>query len=255
MPCVPMLVAACVMAVLPMASVSAAPPERPRVVFVINEDEYGAEKTLPAFARLLEDRHGCRTTVLQGGGKHYVAGLEALDSADLMVLFARRMGLPKEQMERLRRYLDAGKPLVALRTASHAFAPKDPPAGVQQWPTFDPDVLGGNYHGHGGKDGTDVAPVAGAAGHPILHGIESAKWHSPGSLYFVQPLDKRVQVLLEGTADGRTEPVAWTYDYKGGRVFYTSLGHRDDFEQTPFRRLLVNAVFWAMKRPVAERER
>jgi type 1 glutamine amidotransferase len=228
-------------------------PRPAHIVFVINEDEYGADKTLPEFARLLEKEHGCRTTVLQGHGKHEIAGLEALADADLMVLFARRKGLPKDQMDRIRKYLDAGKPLVALRTACHAFAMKDPLPGVEQWATFDVDVLGCHYHGHGeNQEGTDVQVVAAAAAHPVLRGIEPTKWHSAGSLYFLQPLDTKTTVLVEGSSAGQKEPVAWTYSYKGGRVFFTALGHREDFEQPQFRTLLINAVFWAMNRPAAK---
>jgi hypothetical protein len=258
---------------------------KPHVVFVINEDEYAANKTLPVFARLLEDKYGCRTTVLDGQGRHEVRGLEALDTADLLVLFARRRGLPQEQMDRVRKYLAAGKPLVGLRTACHAFAPgNSAPQGAEQWPNFDAEVLGCHYHGHGNNEkGTDVSPAAGAAGHPVLQGVEPLKWHSAGSLYFVLPLDKRATVLLNGSADRRSEPIAWTMQgargfstpargkspdtpaaaespalagggqKKGGRVFFTSLGHRDDFQRPQFTKLLVNAVFWALDRPAPKR--
>jgi type 1 glutamine amidotransferase len=223
---------------------------KPHVVFLINEDEYAANRTLPAFARLLEEKCGCRTTVLDGQGKHEIRGLEALDSADLMVLFARRKGLPKDQMQRVRKYLDAGKPLVALRTASHAFAlNKNSPGttGVEQWPTFDVDVLGCRYHGHGPNEkGTEVAPGPDAAKHPILKGVEPLKWHSTGSLYYVLPLDNKATVLLSGSIEKQTEPIAWIRNYKDGRVFYTSLGHPEDFEQPQFRLMLVNAVLWAL---------
>ena len=62
-------------------------------------------------------------------------------------------------------------------------------------------------------------------------------------------MDKDATVFLTGSLGERTEPIAWTRRYKKSRVFYSSLGHRDDFEVPAFRRMLVNAVFWAMDRP------
>lgn len=223
--------------------------KRPHVVFVSHEDEYQSEKTLPRVAQRLADRHGYACTMLVGHGDRGVPGLEELATADVLVLYARRKSLPKEQMAMLRAYLEAGKPLVALRTSSHAFAIRGAlPPGHEQWATFDGDVLGGNYHGHGPNQlGADVSIAPEAAGHPILAGVAPAAWHSQGSLYYASPIDPRATVLLRGSAGGKTEPVAWTRTYQGGRVFYTSLGHADDFSQAPFQTLLSNAISWAMK--------
>ena len=86
----------------------------------------------------------------------------------------------------------------------------------------------------------------GAAGHPILKGVELPLL-SNGSLYRASPLAAGTTLLLVGTIpDQDPEPVAWTNRYKNSRVFYTSLGHPDDFANPQFRKMLVNAVFWAM---------
>jgi len=228
--------------------------KRPHVVFLLNEDEYGAATTLPAFAQLLRDCFNYRCTTVLGHAKHDLTGIEALETADVAVLFVRRRALPKQQMEMLRKYLDAGKPLVALRTSSHGFAAGGSvPAGSQQWPTFDRDVLGCSYHGHGPNQlGCDLTVPPEAADHPILAHVKPTQWHSRGSIYEVQPLDEKATVLLVGSVLNLKEPVAWTRNYKGGRVFFTSLGHRDDFAQPQFRMLLVGAIHWAMGRPVPE---
>ncbi len=74
---------------------------------------------------------------------------------------------------------------------------------------------------------------------------------SNGSLYKTSPLAGSAQLLLTGSIpDQKPEPVAWTNMYKQARIFYTSLGHPDDFGNPQFRRLLINAVFWAMDKPV-----
>jgi type 1 glutamine amidotransferase len=53
--------------------------------------------------------------------------------------------------------------------------------------------------------------------------------------------------LLMGTIPGtEPEPVAWTNQYGKSRIFYTSLGHEDDFKNDNFLRLLANAVEWCL---------
>jgi type 1 glutamine amidotransferase/nicotinamidase-related amidase len=229
--------------------------KRPFVVFLSAENEYDAADTLPAFAHELQLSRGLRCEIVQGATDtkskdlHYISGMEILTQADLVVVYARRRGLPADQMRYLREYLDRGGPLIGLRTASHAFdsrgnAPKE---GHDEWPKFDPEVLGGNYHNHyaaGPK--VTVTPVANTSIHPILKGVELPLL-SNGSLYRANPLAASATLLLVGTIpDKEPEPVAWTNRYKSARVFYTSLGHPDDFANPQFRQMLINAAFWAM---------
>ncbi len=227
-------------------------PKRLRVVLVSFEPEYDSAQTLPGFAQQLSDQYGCNCTVLLGKEGEGIPGLEKLAAADLLVLYVRRHALPSEQMAMLHRYLDSGKPLVALRTSCHAFDIKRPsPHGMEQWTAFDHEVLGGNYHDHYMNPGepVTVAAAPNASHSPILAGVPLAGWSSHGTLYKVSPVASDAAVLLLGTYQKHTEPVAWTHTYHGGRVFFTTLGHPDDFDSPSFRRLLVNAVFWAMDKP------
>ena len=234
---------------------------RPSVVFISAENEYSAAETLPVFTRELELHNGLRCDILQastakqGQEIHFISGMETLTDADLVVVYARRRGLQADQMKYLRDFLNRGKPLIGLRTASHAFdsrgsAPKE---GHDEWVNFDAEVLGGNYHGH-----YSAGPVAtitcapGADNHPILKGVE-LPLRSNGSLYQASPLAAGTTLLLAGEiADQKPEPVAWTHRYRNSRVFYTSLGHPDDFANPQFRKLLTNAIFWAMNRPTVD---
>ena len=230
----------------PQAAVAA----ESRIVFVIAEDEYKASETLPAFAREeLESKLKWKPHIIQSDSKTGIDGLEALDSADLLVLYARRRTLPEDQLNRFRKYFDSGKPVVAVRTASHAF---------QNWLEFDKVVLGCNYGRHHGtgKEGekTAVSRMSSeVANHPILRGIsfDGPAWQTTASLYRVSPLLEGTTPLLKGKwKDVPEEPVAWTNTYKGARVFYTSLGHVDDFNDPRFRRLLTNGILWALDRPI-----
>lgn len=228
--------------------------DRPYVAILVSDDHYHADKTLPEFARTLREQYGCRCTVLHGQGESDIPLTAELKSADCLILYIRRLALPKKQMDRIRHYLDAGKPLIGLRTASHAFDVRgETPEGHVEWPDFDPEVLGGNYHGHGPNPrGTEVAVVEEHANHRLLKGVEPARWHSTGSLYYTSPVADNATVLMTGSLDDRVEPLTWTRRYGEAKIFYSGLGHPDDFQEPPFRQLLVNAVFWAVDRPVPE---
>ena len=235
--------------------------KRPVVVFISAESEYGAVDTLPGFAHDLELHYGLRCEILQGSPKrksadrHEISGMELITDADLVVVFARRRAFPADQMQYLEDYLDRGGALIGLRTASHAFdARGGGPADHVEWRDFDPRVFGGSYHGHhGAGPKCKVTCVKRTGDHPILAGVKLPLL-SNGSLYEVRPLAPTTTTLLLGTIPNEEpEPVAWTNSHRMGRVFYTSLGHRDDFENAQFRKLLVNAVFWAMNRPVSTR--
>ncbi len=228
----------------------------PRVLFLISEDpdNYEAHRTIPIFAETLRTKHGFEVTVIKGEGPRTAfsfAGLvDALGRTDLVVLFARRLALPPAQMGALKSYLAAGKPLVGIRTANHAFAPREPiAAGFEAWPEFVADILGCENRGYGpGPVGTDVATAPGVAGHSILEGVPAA-WHSKGNVYHVAPLlDASARVLLTGTIPGKTEPIAWTRKAGKSRVFYTSMGHPSDFPTPEFQRLLLNGIRWAVAR-------
>jgi len=232
--------------------------KRPHVVFLIGEDEYKTWITLPAFAKDALFWRGMRVSVIEQteGDKHNFLGLvEALRDADLLFVSTRRRALPQEQLDAIRSHLNAGKPLIGIRTASHGFAPRGADVGKgAAWTTFDPEVLGGNYNNHyGSGPKTTVRVAPGEAANPLLAGVNLEQFTSNGSLYKVSPLKSTATPLLIGSIpDQPAEPVAWTHSFgeKQARVFYTSLGHPDDFTHPSFRRLLLNAMLWATDRPI-----
>lgn len=230
--------------------------QQPHMVFVIGEGEYQTEKTLPEFARQELQPHDLRCTFVHADAKNpnEFPGLEAIKDADLVVLSVRRRALQEKQLALIRQYLEAGKPLVAIRTASHAFDPKPPGQGAS-WPTFDVEVLGGKYLGHYGSNPPQAPSITfapAAKSHPILQSFDTQGFRAASHLYKNRDLAKTATPLLMGALDGQAmpEPVAWTNTYKGGRIFYTSLGSPGDFALPSFRLLLRNAVFWALERPL-----
>lgn len=229
------------------------PDRRPHIVFVSAESEYDSGRTLAEFSLRLLNRYRVThlvATAKEGSGADDIPGLEALDYADLLVLFARRRALPVTQMDHLERFIRSGRPLIVLRTSTAAFQPAKAARGHVIWDRFDREVLGCNYQGYNPKSrktGCDVWPVPEAAAHPILKGVPP-RWHSSSWLYRLRPLAPGTTVLLMGrwSTEDPDEPVAWTYTYDGAKVFFTMLGHPDDFRSKPFLRLLENAIYWAL---------
>jgi len=230
---------------------------RPHVVFMVSDDHYHADKTVPRFAQYLREEHDLHCTILHGESEHNLPGIENLQTADAAVLYVRRLGLPTAQVDALKQYVASGKPIIGLRTANHALSlkfkpPKDftLPAGVAEWREFDADILGGNYNNHGPNEaGTEVANVTAHADHPLLNGVTPSTWHSTGSLYFLAPIADDATLLMQGSIPDRTEPLTWfrSPSKTHGKVFFTGLGHPDDFQVPAFRQLLVNAINWSLE--------
>lgn len=210
-----------------------------RVVLVSGSFEYKSDESLTAFAKHLEATYPvqCVTVKAKAEKDATLPGLEALAKADVAVFFTRRLQIKGADLERVQQYVADGKPIVGVRTASHGF---------QNWLLMDGDVFGGDYKGHFGAGVVaDVTPVKAARNHPILKGVAAFK--SNGSLYKNPAVAEDVTVLLRGAIPKQDEPVAWLRERGNQRVFYTSLGHPDDFRDPNFVRLLVNALGWTTR--------
>jgi len=258
------------------------------IVLVAGDDEYHSEEALPQLAKILAVRHGFRCTVLftlnPADGtidRHaqHLPGLEELETADLLILFTRFRNLPDDQMKRLVDYIESGRPIIGLRTATHAF--RIPPGSTYArysyysklpgWEGgFGRRVLGEtwiNHHGQHGKQSTRAVLVKDAAASPVLRGIPDREIWVPTDVYKVRlplPADCRPLLLGEvlagmaptdsavaGPLNDPMMPIAWTKSYrvesgKTARVFATTMGAADDLESEGFRRLLVNAAYWAV---------
>jgi hypothetical protein len=259
------------------------------IVLVSGDDEYHSEEALPALAKILALRHGFTSTVLfainpadgtiDPHQTRNIPGLEALRSADLMILLLRFRDLPDEQMKLILDYTESGKPILALRTSTHAFDLKTSPtyakwswnSKVSGWEGgYGRKVLGETWvahHGDHGKQSTRALFAPGASASPILRGIEDGEIWVPTDTYEVHlPMAPTVTPLLlgqvltwmghdaqavAGKVNDPMMPVAWTNNYTGEtgkttRVFTTTMGAADDLETEGMRRLLVNAVYWAL---------
>ncbi|WP_254513581.1 ThuA domain-containing protein [Anatilimnocola floriformis] len=230
------------------------------VVMLIGDDEYKTEVTLPAFAETELKPLGISVQIVHADAKdknQFPGMAEAVKNADLVLVSARRRTPPKDQLDVLKAHVAAGKPIVGIRTASHAWSlRKDSDVaaieklGLSTWDQFDADVLGGHYTGHHGAGAKTALKLAdGVEKHPILRGVSLDKFQGNGSLYKVSPIATSATPLLIGTIPNQeSEPIAWTNlsGDKKARVFYSSLGHAEDFENRAFRKLLQNGVLWSL---------
>jgi Trehalose utilisation len=237
---------------------AAAPAARPgaNIVFLVSNpkdtNSYESARTIPPFAEMLKKDHGYQTTVLVAEfpeSKSRFPNFEAVAKADLLVIFCRRLGLPPEQLMTIKNHINAGKPVVAIKTANHGFAVRGEfVPGYFPWYEFVADVLGAENRGYATSATKGTAARVVARDHPVVRGLP-ATWQSQNNVYLTTPLlDRRATVLLEAPAEGRVEPIAWVRMAGESRVFYTCMGHPTDFDdpQPHFRTLLLNGIRWAL---------
>ncbi|HUV62877.1 MAG TPA: ThuA domain-containing protein [Sedimentisphaerales bacterium] len=260
------------------------PGKGKHIVLVSGDEEYRSEEALPQLGKILAKHHGFKCTVLfaidptagtiDPDITRNIPGLEALRSADLMIIATRYRDLPDEQMKYVAEYLDAGKPVIGMRAAVVAFrltSARYERFGCrsQTWKGgFGQQILGQTWMSHHGKHGREstrglIAP--GMENHPIVRGCNNI-W-GPTDVYTVRTTlaeDSKVLVLgqvlegmqpsdrpLGGPKNDPMMPIAWTRSYRGtngtvGRVFTTTMGAATDLESEGLRRLLVNAAYWCV---------
>ncbi len=228
---------------------------RPTVAILLGEEEYKTATTLPKFAaEELGKNYRVALVFLDEKNKASFPGLDAVKNADLLFISARRRPLPQSELDLIKKHVAAGKPVIGIRTASHAFHLRNqpPPSGLADWPDIDTAVFGGSYSNHHAHTlQSTIWPLPAAHDHPILDGLPTTPFPGSGGLYQTSPLKPGAAELLRGSVAGvaQEEPVAWTFTRAdGGLSFYTSLGHPDDFTRPEFRTLLKNALAFLTSR-------
>ncbi|MCF7708345.1 MAG: ThuA domain-containing protein [Verrucomicrobia bacterium] len=260
------------------------PGEGKHIVLISGDEEYRSEEALPMLAKILASEHGYKCTVLfaidpdtgliSPNTQNNIPGLKALETADLMVIATRFRELPEEQMQYIDEYVKPGKPIIGLRTATHAFQYTNKENKFahydwrsEQWPGgFGKQILGEtwvNHHGKHGIQSTRAIPNPKKSNHPILTGVDDI-W-VPSDVYGLSGLPGDAEVLMHGQVlkgmnpedepvagkqNDPLMPVAWIRKMKlengaTRRVFCTTMGASIDFKDENLRRLLVNAAYWA----------
>jgi hypothetical protein len=260
------------------------------IVFVTGDEEYRSEEGMPMMAKILALRHGFKCTVLfaidpetgaiNPEAQTNIPGMDHLGTADLVVLLIRFRELPDAEMKHFVDYFLSGKPIVALRTATHAFRyernPKSPYAKYsfdnKEWPGgFGQQVLGDtwiSHHGRHKKEATRGLIEGANKDHPILHGVLDV--FGTSDVYGIKNLPADARILMHGMTLTGLEPddppklekslmpIAWVRHYtnekgKTNRIFTTTMGASVDLLSEDLRRLVVNAIYWGLEFDVPEK--
>ena len=261
------------------------PGKGKHVVLISGDEEYRSEEALPQLAKILAKRHGFKCTVLFAIGKDgtidpnrhdNIPGLEALRSADLMIIATRFRNLPDDQMKDIVDYVESGRPIIGMRTATHAFNLKGPdlreilveqqgvegrlrPAGAGRdlgQPSRAPRQ---GEHARDHRAGARRTTRSSAASRTATSGarptstrsIPARRLHAAGPGPGARGHEADRRAASTGKKNDPMMPVAWVKTYTGAkgkpaRVFTTTMGAATDLESEGTRRLLVNAAYWAV---------
>jgi putative membrane-bound dehydrogenase-like protein len=212
-----------------------------KVALISGSLEYKSAETLPILQKDLEAKLGIECVRIFRKTDSELLNLKELTGCDAAIFFTRRLTLDGADLKHIQDFVASGKPILGIRTASHGF---------QKWLDMDALVFGGDYKGHFGAGPKCTVTVTDEGKkHPITKDLP--EFSSAGSLYKNPKVAGDVLVLQRGTAAGKGEPVTWVRERnvagKTQRVFYTSLGHPDDFQDATFLALLRNATSWCLK--------
>ena len=264
------------------------------LVFLTGDEEYRGEEGLPMLAKILSQRHGFKCTVLfaldpdgtiNPDNNTSVGNIEALDTADGIVMALRFRQWPDAAMKHFAAAVARGVPIVALRTSTHAFRfPPNRPSAFTQFNNFGREVLGENWVSHWGpnrRGATRGVIEPGAENEPILRGVNDVFGDS--GVYETHPVPD-AKILMRGYvlkgmspadepdtyrkkrhSDAQEQPindpampVAWIRIHtpasgKPNRVFCTTMGAATDLANEGLRRMVVNAVLWGFELEIPAR--
>lgn len=248
------------------------------VVMLSGDEEYRSEESLPQLGKILSQRHGFKCVVLfsqdadetiNPNNQTNVPGLHLLASADLVINQFRFRELPDTDMEKFVGYLDSGKPMVVVRTATHSFnyeRNKQSPYAKYSW-TAKGGGFGGvtvgetwtYHHGDHGKEATRGVIDGRYRKHPILNSVNDV--FGPSDVYGVNPdFPADATILMHGQVltgmspndppnlKKAAMPLVWMRDYKGStgntsKILCTTIGAAIDLKSEDLRRLFVNATY------------
>ncbi len=248
------------------------------VVLLSGDEEYRSEESMPMLGKLLSQRHGFKCTVLfsqdpdgtiNPNNSSHIPGMQLLAGADLVINAFRFRELPDADMKHFVDYLDSGRPMIVVRTATHAFnyaKNKTSPYAHYSWTAkgggFGGMTIGETWtfhHGNHGKEATRGLVDGQNQKHPIVQGVRDV--FGPTDVYGVNPdFPRDVTVLLWGlTLVGMQPndppqlsksimPIVWLREYQGpsgrkARFLCSTIGAATDLVSADLRRLFVNAAY------------
>ena len=262
------------------------PGKGKHIVLVAGDEEYRSEESMPMLGKILSKHHGFDCTVvfawsedgnyIDPNNQKGLHGMSALDKADLMLIGTRFRRPSPEDAAYVTAFLNAGKPVIGIRTATHAFT-GDAEFGTLPAGKFGLKILGEqwvNHHGGHKRQGARGVIEEKNADHPVLRGVKDV--FGPSDVYGVIHLTDDDRILLrgavtesldpkskpvEGKKNDPMQPLAWLHNYTApddrtkGKAFCTTAGASVDLLSEDLRRLLVNAAYHLTGLEVPEKAR
>jgi len=248
------------------------------IVMLSGDEEYRSEEGLPQMGKILSQTHGFKCTVLfsqdadgtiNPNNQTNIPGMHLLGTADLVVNQFRFRELPDADMKHFVDYMEAGKPMMVMRTATHAFnyeRNKQSPYAKFSW-TAKGGGFGGMtvgetwtyHHGNHGGEATRGIIDGKNRKHPVLTGVTDV--FGPTDVYGVNPdFPSDAAVLMHGQVlkamnptDGPNlskpiMPLVWVREasVNGGKkatFLCSTIGAATDLQSEDLRRLFVNASY------------
>lgn len=260
------------------------PGKGKHIVLVSGDEEYRSEESMPMLGKILSQKHGFDCTIvfswdskqehIDPNNAKGLRGLDALDKADLMIIGTRFRQPGPEEAAHITKFLDAGKPVIGIRTATHAFKGAGNFGDAIPFGQFGRKVLGETWVSHHGKhksQGCRGQIVEFNKNHPILNSVTDV--FAPSDVYGVKHLTDKDRVLLRGAVTESLDPaspivkgpinkatqaLAWLHPYKSsggteGISFCTTAGASVDLLNEDLRRMLVNATYHLVKLEVPQK--
>ncbi|MEZ6086650.1 MAG: GDSL-type esterase/lipase family protein [Pirellulaceae bacterium] len=254
------------------------------IVLVAGDEEYRSEESMPMLGKILSQKHGYRCTVVfsHSADRTYIdpnhseglRGLAALDSADLMIIGTRFRKPIDEEAAHLTKFMNAGKPIIGIRTATHAFNGSGSFGDKISFGQWGLKVLGEQWVSHHGRhkvEGARGVIVDGKQTHPILKSVSDV--FVPSDVYGVVHLTDDDEILMRGAVtesldpqspnvsgdkNNPMQPFAWLHSYEApngtqGKSFCTTAGASVDLVNEGLRRMIVNAAYFLTNRQVPEK--
>jgi hypothetical protein len=234
--------------------------------------------------KILSQHHGFDCTVvfswdptgsfIDSNNQAGLRGLKALKEADLMIISTRFRTPSPEEAAHVTDFLNAGKPVMGLRTATHAFRGQGKFGDGLSFGEFGRKILGEqwvNHHGAHKREGARGVIEEASADHPILHSVKDV--FGPSDVYGVIHLTEADTVLMRGAVTETLDPqsklvegkkndpmqaLAWLHPYTApdgktkGQSFCTTMGASVDLVSDDLRRLIVNAAYFLTDLEVPE---
>ncbi|MDF2157937.1 PVC-type heme-binding CxxCH protein [Algoriphagus sp. CAU 1675] len=155
-----------------------------------------------------------------------------LNNYDGLMIYANHEQISPDQEKALKSYVESGKALIPIHSASFCFQNSD-------WYI---NAVGGQFSTHGAGDFT-VSIID--SEHPAMQGI--SEFETWDETYVHSKVNPDMHVLMERVEGNHREPYTWVRNEGKGRVFYTAYGHNEKtWEKKEFQELVANGILWAV---------